>query len=271
MYRDDPANTAPEVNHDQPSNYTYSVPDPTPAYAVAPMKAYDHPSPSAPLPVTPTKSTARKGWRRWWILALLGLLIAVGAGLVGGFIGQAIEKGRQPSSTGLSAPASASSCPNSTTSATTPPPGQSADIVASIKLPNTGCNYPASKERRRINGTTNFFKANYTTVCSSGWPSAGLLGIWAIDPSDCIEACYKYNSAAKAANRPSSERMCVGSGFVPVWVNRTVSSREQSMGPPFNCFLQSDAAGIVPNDRDKVGEEVVALCLPGQCDDEGVN
>jgi hypothetical protein len=265
MYRDDPANTAPEVNHDEQSSYIYSVPDQTPAYASAPMKAYDHPSPATPIQVPLTKTATRRGWKRWWILALLGLLVAVIAGLVGGFIGQAIEKGRQPSSAGLSAP----SCPNSTASATTPPPGEPADIVGTIKIPNTGCNFPASKERRRINGTTTFFKANYTTVCNSGWPSAGLLGIWTLDPSDCVEACIKYNNAARAVNRPSSERKCVGSGFLPSWVNRTLSAREQN-GPPFNCFLQNDAGGIVSNDREAVGVEVVALCLPGQCDGEGV-
>jgi hypothetical protein len=251
-YRDDPSNHLPEV-HQQEQSYIYSVPDQSSPYALPQTKDY---SPLPPTEVATARSGAHKGWKRWWILALIGFLIAILAGLVGGFIGQAIQKGREPSSPAPTAPTAPT---NSNSSATTPnyPPG----TIGTIVIPKTGCNFPESKERRSISNSTVYTRTRYTTVCNSGWLNTGLAGIWTLTPSDCIEACIQYN--AYAEGRPKSERTCVGGGFIPAWTDRT--TKRDDNGAPFNCYLQSNASGIQPNNREDDNVEVVALCLEGKC------
>src|SRR4051812_20850101 len=81
QYRDDPGSNAPEVHH-QEDTYLYPVTDQTPTYAMPSTKS-DHEA--LPVESQPALLAARRGWKRWWILALIGLFIALIAGLVGGF------------------------------------------------------------------------------------------------------------------------------------------------------------------------------------------
>ncbi|KAF2028988.1 hypothetical protein EK21DRAFT_113365 [Setomelanomma holmii] len=264
QYSDDlHGQSLPEVHH-QEQSYIYSVPDKSPAYAVPnapPTIGYDH-APATDAAYSPAGK--RRIWTQWWVLALIGLAVAIIAGLVGGFIGQAIQRGREPSNGSASAPSS-SSCPtNSSSSATTPPSGSSNTTFGTIVRPDTGCNYPASKpQQKRIPGVSLYWKQNYTTICNSGWsgPNSGIVGMWTLTPGDCIEACHVYNLYGSNRNKP-----CLGGGFIPDWTDRDEGAKMNN-GAPFNCFLQSNTTGISPNDRDAV--EVVALCMTGQCDNIG--
>ncbi|KAH7087337.1 hypothetical protein FB567DRAFT_442838 [Paraphoma chrysanthemicola] len=243
----------PEVNHEEHS-YLYSVPDQTDPHSVTEppnTKDYDHNQlyPDAPLP-----AARRKGFTRWWVLALIGLIIAIIAGLVGGFIGQAIQKGRE-SSTFSPSPSNGSSVK--------PPAGSSSDSNDTIVLPDTGCGWPGSKQRKRMPSTSTYSHMKFTTICNSGWKgNAEIIGIWTLTPSDCIESCARFN--LNQENHKNTTK-CVGGGFIPDWTNRTVGSRAQQ-GQPFNCFLHSTTDALTSNDQEFVGVEVVALCLQGQCD-----
>jgi hypothetical protein len=265
-FRDNPGHDAPEVSHEQ-HDYLYSVPDETPAYALPPSKGYGH---AAPAELQYGHLGARKGWKRWWILALLGILIALLAGLVGGFVGQAIQKGRQPTDFSASSTLS-SDAGNSTSCAPTSSSNSTANLtnvtIGTIVQPDTGCNFPASKARNRLSKVTvSSNQIKYTVVCNSGWINSGLIALYTLTPADCIEACYRYNDYAR--NRPKGERVCVGGGFIPRWVDQS-KAKVESIGSPFNCFLQYDADGIVENDRSDSDVEVVALCLDGKCNNAG--
>lgn len=192
----------------------------------------------------------RRGTKRFWVLPLVGLLIAVIAGLVGGFIGAAIQDqdAREPSTTpSLTSPLS---------------PAPSNGTSTSIMNVDTGCNFPESKaESRRIPSETAWSKTRYTTICNSGWSRTAIIGLYTLTPSDCIESCLVYNNFERQRHR-ERERLCVGAGFIPDWLNQTLAY-SASEGSPFNCFLQHNVTGIGPNDREQDGVEVVALCLNG--------
>jgi hypothetical protein len=81
-----------------------------------------------------------------------------------------------------------------------------------------------------------------------------------------MESCVMYNGYARG--RPSGERVCVGGGFIPKFVDSVVARKEMPGGPPNNCFLMSDATGIRENER-APQTEVVALCLDGKCNGVG--
>jgi hypothetical protein len=261
-FRDDPSHDAPEVSHEQ-HDYLYSVADETPAHALPPSKGYDH---APPVELQYGHSGARKGWKRWWVLALLGILIALLAGLVGGFVGQAIQKGRQPTHSSASSTLS-SDATNSTLCAPSNSTANSTGaIIGTIVQPDTGCNFPTSKARNRLSKVTVSNQIKYTVVCNSGWVDSGLIALYTLTPGDCIEACHRYNNYAE--KRPSGERTCVGGGFIPRWVDQA-KAKVESIGSPFNCFLQYDAAGIKENDRSDSDVEVVALCLDGECNNAG--
>ncbi|OAK97706.1 hypothetical protein IQ06DRAFT_36251 [Phaeosphaeriaceae sp. SRC1lsM3a] len=211
-------------------------------YTIPPDKIY---------PETPP-AKQRRG--TWWFLVLVGIFIALNAGLTGGFVGQAIQKGRESSETAPTTMTIPSSYPsNSSTSA----------IGDKLSIPDTGCNFPTSKAQRRIPQST--FAINYTTICNAGWngPDDTVGTLWTLSPSDCIVACASYNSF-----HPGEKRLCVGGGFVPSWINQTEASKLLN-GAPLNCFLKSNTEGIGPNDREGVGIEVVALCLSGKCNGIG--
>jgi hypothetical protein len=266
--RDGPGSDLPEVHHQEPESYAYALTqDDTPGYQPASTKGYY----SRPPENVPDITRARKGWMRWWILALLGLLIAVIAGLVGGFIGQAIQKNSEPSSASPPPVSTPSSCPdlNANSSSVTPPPGGAANVVGTIVLPDTGCDWPNSKTQRRIDSQTKPFTTKYTTVCNTGWspPLDDIItGVYTISPSDCIEACAKFNQFARASL--STPGRCVGAGFIASWTNRTVAAQQQT-GQLFNCYMMRSNESMHENERADVGTEVVALCLEGQCDNYG--
>jgi hypothetical protein len=249
QYRDDPAQNAPEV-HNQHDAGLYPAEQTAHAYALPSGKTYDD---APPVDLYPAPAAARQGWKRWWILALIGLFIALLAGLVGGFIGQAIQKGREPSSV----PPAAT---NGNSSASTPPQNLANGTVGTIVIPQTGCNFETSRDRNRLSNTTVYSKKRYTTICNSGWVDFLIVGLWTLTPSDCMEACIAYN-----LNAPT-QRPCVGGGFVPSWTNQTLANIDLG-GPPLNCYLQSNSSGVIPNDQEKLDNEVVALCLDGKCND----
>jgi hypothetical protein len=76
--------------------------------------------------------------------------------------------------------------------------------------------------------------------------------------SDCIESCSQYN-----AHRSSTDRKCVGGGFIPSWWDQKLAMRESGI-TPYNCFLKTNTSGIARNNQKF---EVVALCMEGECDD----
>jgi hypothetical protein len=84
-----------------------------------------------------------------------------------------------------------------------------------------------------------------------------------LTPSDCIEACIAYNEYSRSV---PNQRTCVGAGFIPEWANQTLAG-EMNNGTPFNCFPQTNATNIAPNDVPNL--EVVALCLEGKCNGAG--
>jgi hypothetical protein len=264
QYRDDQTSNLPEVHRPEQQNYAYSLPHQSQPYPPLPADKgyYSPPENVAPAP-------ARKGWMRWWILALIGLFIALIAGLVGGLAGQAIEKGRSPSTSAAESSSSpSSSCPNPNSNSTTPSPGAPSNVLGGpITIPDTGCNFPDVLIQRAVNSTTKNIKANYTTLCNTGWTPPKdqvLVAIWSLTPSDCVEACWKYNQNANT--RQSKDGSCVGAGYLPSWVNQTAGAEAQG-GQPFNCNLMKSTQGIKRNDNEI---EVVALCLPGQCNNVGV-
>lgn len=92
----------------------------------------------------------------------------------------------------------------------------------------------------------------------TGWQRDELFALSTATPSDCVEACIMYN-----AHKGSSDRSCVGGGFIPAWWNQS-KAMDESGGMPYNCFLKSNDSGVVRNDRQI---EVVSLCLEGACED----
>ncbi|KAF2864878.1 hypothetical protein BDV95DRAFT_588238 [Massariosphaeria phaeospora] len=268
-YRHDASSQLPEVHHQESSPYAYPILVQTPISEVPPTEGYYTPV----VEVLPTTATARKRWIRWWTLALIGVFIAIITDLARSFIGQTIKKGRESGVASQAASPSPSACPNSTSAAIAPPLGAPTNAVNTIVIPDTGCDWPNNKERRRLAKQTNFFMVNYTTICNSGWPvSVGIIALWTLTPSDCVEACIKFNQFADMNRRNGDLRnddlRCVGAGFVPSWTNQTTGARD-TRGPPFNCYPKSSEKGIIPNDRASEGTEVVVLCLDGQCNGIG--
>ncbi|OAK97836.1 hypothetical protein IQ06DRAFT_296123 [Phaeosphaeriaceae sp. SRC1lsM3a] len=266
LYHDDAGHNAPEVTPQQ--SYLYAVSNDAPSQPPIPTKEpYYHAQP--PLVETPAEPTRiRQGWKRWWILAMLGLFIALIAGLVGGFIGQAIQKGRESSDSPTSSPTPSASPSNGNSTATTPPPNAPPGTVGTIVLPESGCNFPASRAQRRIANETVYSRKSYTIICNSGWSEPGgqddILALWTLTPSDCIEACISHNAAG------SNQRSCKGGGFIPSWTDRNEAAKVLN-GPPKNCFLKNSTTGIGANDREVAGVEVVALCMQGQCSGIGTS
>lgn len=274
QYHNDAGHNAPEVAPQQ--GYLYAVTDDNPSQHPASTKEPYFHGPPPPFDAHPASQPrpTHQGWKRWWILALIGLLVALIAGLIGGFVGQAIQKGRESSNcTALSR--EASECPSNdntdagtpTTSpstgaspTTTPSTGASPTAIGTILIPETGCDFPTSRDRRRIDNQTLYTQKSYTTICNSGWSEKGsqddLFGLWTLTPSDCIEACIAHN------NNKYNERSCKGGGFIPSWTDRGMKTRN---GPPMNCFLKNSTRGIGANERESDGIESVVLCMDGQC------
>ena len=254
----------PVPKSELPSTYIYSIPDRSSLYAVENIAQHEH------LDTTRTPSRKRR-WARWQFLLCYGLLIAVVAGLAGGFIGKTIENNnrrndkaeQQAQNTSCRtqvvtqpaiATASSIASPTALSATISEPTGLA--FKRTIPLPDTGCKLKNTQSSFR--SFTTFLDIQYTTFCNTGWLSDELFAVSVATASDCIEACVMYN-----AHRPSDsqERICVGGGFIPEWWNQTKAMAE-SGGMAYNCFLKSNDSNIGRNDRDI---EVVTLCMPGSC------
>jgi hypothetical protein len=264
-HQDDDYGNAPEVCS-QHHAHLFPVHDQSPPYTVL------HPEGHC-MQTAPVNNGNR--WTRWWVLALIGVLIALIAGILGGFIGKAIleaqgalKKSPGVAPSGTTTTASLPNCTNTAPSATVSLPSQASGTLGTITIPSTGCNFPASKERRSIPKITDYTNTAYTTICNSGWIGAGLAGIWTLSPSDCMESCVRYNLYRNEAAWNQSAPTCVGGGFIPDWTNRTRAVSAERVAP-FNCYLAYNSRGIIRNDREQAGVEVVALCLDGMCDSVG--
>jgi hypothetical protein len=246
------------------SNYIYSVPDNSAPYSVdAAHHYYGHSDAvvSPPAVPPPQKPLTRPNARRWLLLFLSGLAIAVVAGLIGGFIGKKISDHARKDDASSRAPnLDPSSCPGnaSTTSTSTNDTASNKTFERTIAVPTTGCTpdnnflktFPYS-----FSQNSTYLNVTYNTFCDAGWNRDELFAMSAASTSDCIEACVMYNRA-----REGEDRWCIGGGFIPDWWNQSKAMNE-SGSMPFNCFLKSNESGIAKNDR---VQEVVSLCLFGQ-------
>lgn len=260
------------VNVHRSSVYKYSVPESpqphTTAYAVPTVDDASH---SLSTPSEIEKSSPQRGTvRRWLLLLLLGLLLMAIAGVAGGFIGKSIEHNKSKgdvslasasastpslslaSSTSIAMPSSSVAMP---TSSSTADDNASGLFERTIVQPLSGCS--SADPYRSFKARSQILNIPYTTVCGQGWLSSDLISMSVATQSDCIESCSQYNSV-----KGSSDRMCVGAGFIPAWWNQTLAM-VQSKITPYNCFLKTNTSGIA---RNKEEFEVIAICMEGQCD-----
>tara|TARA_R110002003_G_scaffold48_33_gene4224 strand:- start:239 stop:976 length:738 start_codon:yes stop_codon:yes gene_type:complete len=203
---------------------------------------------------------------RWPFLILYAILIAILAGVGGGFIGSGMTTKRFSKDTlprselqGFCSSIQTPPNPTSPTPTSTPPSSASASptlFQRTLPIPTTGCTPPT--QQRSFKSVTKFLAAQYTTFCATGWLNDELFALSAATPSDCVEACVMYNG-----HKGSGERSCVGGGFIPEWWNQS-RAMEESGGMPYNCFLKSNDSGTGRNEKNV---EVVSLCLGGACGD----
>ncbi|OAL51314.1 hypothetical protein IQ07DRAFT_419344 [Pyrenochaeta sp. DS3sAY3a] len=264
QYQSTPDSALPQVIPQEHSAYLYPASDRSPASDQSPAlsilqqkQEYHVQHTETPLP---SKPLSRK-WTAWPLLIVYGVVLAVLAGIIGGFIGQTIERNAHSNNTSLPSnnQAEVSGSSPTPTSATPSPSSTPSPNERTITIPSTGCN--PTTQRATLAGRSTFLQASYTTICATGWLLDELIGISVATPSDCIEACVQYNAFKRSMGRPDSERNCIGGGFIPEWVNQRQAVRENPSSP-FNCYLKNGTSGVMRNDR---GIEVVALCLEGQC------
>ena len=185
-------------------------------------------------------AAGRQKQKQWPFCLLYGVVVAIIAGVVGGFIGRAIFDGHK----GHTFPHTEFSPPTNISSNKT--------LARILPIPTTGCS-PVSERKYLKPAHSDFTAVHYTTLCATRWINNHLAAISAATPSDCIEACYSYNDYAPV-------RTCVGASFVPRWWNQTRAMEDKNAS--FNCFLMGQKDRIVPNDLEF---EVVALCLEDAC------
>ena len=240
---------APQVVHPYARNDSQS---PIPTYT----EKGQHPGPQ------------QSRWTRWPLLLLYGIILMLIAGLAGGFIGKTLEAKAHsttssaasstcPSSAPLAASPTSSTAPSSSTSSASPAASNSSTVFErTIATPTSGCS--SSAPYRSFKSRSLFFETPYTTICGQGWLDNELTALNVATQSDCIESCLMYN-----AHKLSTDRKCVGGGFIPSWWDQQTAMKE-SGGMPFNCFLKTNTSGIARNNK---SYEVVALCMEGECDD----
>ncbi|ORX96349.1 hypothetical protein BCR34DRAFT_607674 [Clohesyomyces aquaticus] len=276
-----------------PSTHKPYTPNPTDVVAAYYADGGGNSNIATPL----MKNEGKRGESRrvlgsWWMMILYGLVIAVLAGLLGGFIGKGIQDKRyknsvlkgqgQQQSDGAGAveacrvtpPASSSSTSTSTlnpTASSKPPSSSSSPSTAASSIaptatpassippiPNTSC--PSDSTRRSsLPSTTSHLSLSYTILCSTGWTDDDLYAVNVATPSDCIESCAFYN-ANLPSDSNSQTKKCVGGGFIPMWTNVTRAMDDMKL--PYNCYLKSGEGGLKVNDR---VIEVVGLCMEGAC------
>ena len=265
---------APEPDY---SAYKYSIPETPPqpyttvhAFPVDPVSSPPHSAEQ----YHQSSSNGRRNWTRWPLLLLYGLILAVIAGLVGGFVGKAIESNNHRASatagtdaacaTPTAAPlnpsgapsASASASPTASPAASAAPTPSSSVFERVIPQPSSGCD--ASAPYRSFKSRSNMLGIPFTTICGQGWMRDDLVAMSVGTQSDCIESCSVLNSYAG-----SDGRKCVGAGFIPEWWNQTRAMKESGI-TPYNCFLKSSTSGIARNNEKF---EVIALCMGDNCED----
>ncbi|ORY09782.1 hypothetical protein BCR34DRAFT_567926 [Clohesyomyces aquaticus] len=193
----------------------------------------------------------------WPILSLFGLLIAVLAGLVGGFVGKAIEDNRllghsNGAAAGQSQEQACRTNSSSTPTSTSPTAASGTPTASTLIIPTTGCDPPT--RQYSFKSFSEQLDMPYTTFCNTDWLSDDLFFAISVgSPSDCIESCAFFNSQATG-------RRCIGGGFIPEWANQSTAMRDMKM--PFNCYMRSNDSTIGRNDRNI---EVVSLCLEESC------
>jgi hypothetical protein len=245
------------------STYIYSVPDNS-----APIVSNFETSPTQPDDYQPRLTVIDQPrqphlLRRWPFLVLYGFLIAVVAGLAGGYIGDHLASSRtqhgavaEQACPDHKSPNGDSNATSTLPSSTTPPNPSSTFFSRTLAVPTTGCTPPT--QQRSFKSVTLYLATPYTTYCATGWLNDELFALSAATPSDCIEACVMYNG-----HKTAQDRTCVGGGFIPEWWNQSKAMTE-SGGMPYNCFLKSNDTGTARNDKTI---EVVSLCLGGACGD----
>jgi hypothetical protein len=241
------------------SVYKFYIPD----YQQPHTAAYNPPTVDATCTESEKPTTRQGKWSRWPLLLLCGVLLMIIAGVAGGFIGKTIEHRKYEGANSLES----ETCPKSTSAATpsssilsstlsaTPTPSSTV-FERTIPQPSSGCN--STDPYHSFKSRSYFLEVPYTTICGQGWLNDELTAMSVATQSDCIEACVMYN-----AYKQSSDRSCVGGGFIPEWWNQTRAMLESGK-MPYNCFLKTNTTGIARNNKEY---EVIALCMAGQCDD----
>lgn len=248
---------------DMPTSYAYSVPE---NYSPPYNEENANPHGTWPEVSTYPPQPRKRILTRWYFLIIYGLLIALIAGIIGGFVGKSIEskrvdKGDLNNNNGdVAAVQSACSTPTTASATNAAPSGTSTPsataFVRTLPVPTTGCN--PTNVQKSFKAFTTYINAGYTTYCNTGWWNDDLLAMSAATPSDCIEACAYYNQY-----KSSNERSCVGGGYIPAWWDQSKAMDEDG-NMPWNCFLKANDSRVGRNDRDI---EVVALCMDGACND----
>lgn len=189
---------------------------------------------------------------RWPFLLGLGLLLALLSGLVGGFVGKAIEH-KKANHTALN-DSRQSLNPNNPNNITTPA-NTTNTVNATLTIPSTGCPYTNMQVFQ-----SDHTNVTYKVLCAVGWVDYDLFALSVATPSDCIETCMDYNDMIAGSNSEPGQMECVGGGFVPEFVNQTLAMNELDL--PFNCWLKSSTKGLTNNTS---RFQVVAICLNGRC------
>jgi hypothetical protein len=216
----------PVPKSENASSYIYSVPDDSPLQ-VNYNESWAGTPPAAPETVATTKQPST--FLRWPFLVLYAILIAVLAGLGGGFIGEDMTTKRLAKDTlprselqGFCSdlqPSLSSTVPTPTSTPLSSSSASPTIFQRNIPVPTTGCN--PTTQQRSFKSVTRFLAAPYTTYCATGWLNDELFALSAATESDCIEACVMYNG-----HKGSADRNCVGGGFIPEWWNQSRAMEE---------------------------------------------
>lgn len=226
------------------------VPSGGPIYSPPATEPFPHEEkdiylPQTPLPHPPAKHT---NYARWLLIVAVGVIIAVIAGLAGGFIGKSIEAGKpkEPANAAASAPSAADICsaqptPTQATVLTTTATETlvvQPSATGTVNVPLTGCTGSGN-----ITGRTNY-GVNYTTICQTDWPGNDIFAFTSGSVYDCADSCWMWNNYG--VKRPP----CIASAFVPDWLDSSLAIEE--VGAPMNCFLKSAANPVTAGVREKV-------------------
>ncbi|KAF2447435.1 hypothetical protein P171DRAFT_509710 [Karstenula rhodostoma CBS 690.94] len=230
------------------SSYPEVVPSSGPIYSPAtgpfPHEAKDTNPTQAPLPHQPAKHT---NYARWLLLVVVGIIIAVIAGLAGGFIGKSIEAGIHEEPVGAATPTQPTdSCgagPTSTRATVLTKTATETLVVqpsatGTVDVPSTGCSGAGN-----ITGQTSF-NVNFTTICQTDWPGSDIFAFKSGSVYDCADSCYMWNEYG--LRRPR----CLASAFVPDWSDSSLAIEE--LGAPMNCFLKQASNPVTAGVREKV-------------------